>query len=333
MVILENEALRISTVPGKGSDIIEINYKPLDLDFSWVAPGGLRPPVPVPIDTQDPTAHFLDTYPGGWQEIFPSGGAPSDFAGARFGQHGETYALPWDVRVEKDDEHAIAVSFDVRTRKTPFRIRKTINLRAGEASFSIHETLTNKSDIRLPVMWGHHIVFGKPFLRPGVEITLPPDVKCIPHSTAIAPDGRRRVKGETFTWPQTQNPGGDPLDLGIIPPPAAPSDIVYLTDFPDPRAWYEISDPGRGVGCRVEWDRSVMPYLWYWQEFGAHTSYPWYGRVYVAGLEPFSSMPTNGLAEAVSNGTALIVDGHQSIDFDLSFSILTDRRSDRSTTK
>ena len=48
-----------------------------------------------------------------------------------------------------------------------------------------------------------------------------------------------------------------------------------------------------------------MPYLWYWQEFGATEGYQWYGRPYTTGLEPFSSYPTNGLAEAVENGTAL----------------------------
>ena len=49
-----------------------------------------------------------------------------------------------------------------------------------------------------------------------------------------------------------------------------------------------------------------MPYLWYWQEFGASEGYPWYGRHYNIGLEPFSSYPTDGLAEAVANGSALV---------------------------
>jgi hypothetical protein len=60
-----------------------------------------------------------------------------------------------------------------------------------------------------------------------------------------------------------------------------------------------------GVRFRVEWDAATMPYLWYWQEYGASEGYPWYGRHYNIGLEPFSSYPTNGLAEAVENGSAL----------------------------
>jgi len=66
-----------------------------------------------------------------------------------------------------------------------------------------------------------------------------------------------------------------------------------------------LEHPGKGIGIRVEWDIAVMPYLWYWMEYGASKAYPWYGRLYTIGLEPFSSYPTNGLPDAVANGSAL----------------------------
>jgi hypothetical protein len=58
-----------------------------------------------------------------------------------------------------------------------------------------------------------------------------------------------------------------------------------------------------------------MPYLWFWQEFGATQGYPWYGRHYNIGLEPFSSYPTSGLAEAVRNGTALTIGAKETRHF------------------
>jgi hypothetical protein len=76
-----------------------------------------------------------------------------------------------------------------------------------------------------------------------------------------------------------------------------------LTDFPE--GWYELVHPGKGIGIRIEWDTEVMPYVWYWMEFGASEGYPWYGRLYTIGLEPFSSYPTNGLPDAIENGSAL----------------------------
>ncbi|MFL5762198.1 MAG: hypothetical protein ACJ789_21060 [Thermomicrobiales bacterium] len=64
--------------------------------------------------------------------------------------------------------------------------------------------------------------------------------------------------------------------------------------------------PGKGIGIRVEWDIEVMPYLRYWMEFGASVDYPRYGRLYSIGLEQFLSYPTNGLADAVANRSAIM---------------------------
>lgn len=87
LVILENELLRVGVLAGKGTDIVELNYKPRDLDFVWLAPGGVRNPAASGGMYRDPLATFVETYPGGWQEVFPNGGAPSTHAGAQFGQH------------------------------------------------------------------------------------------------------------------------------------------------------------------------------------------------------------------------------------------------------
>jgi hypothetical protein len=321
-IILENEFLRLGILAGKGTDVIELNYKPQDLDFVWLSPGGVRNPASVIPPSNDPVASFIESYPGGWQEVFPSGGAPSNYGGAQFGQHGEVYGVPWDVEIVEDTEQTVAVQFRVRTSKMPFSLRKTFRLSSGQRSFSLEETLTNESAVRLPVMWGQHITFGSPFLRPGCTIRLPDGVEAIPHPTDIAPGGRRLAGPDAFTWPHAPVDEGDSLDLSIIPQPGTPSDLIYVTGFPGSRAWYEIVDPSQRIGARIEWDRDTMPYLWYWQEFGANTGYPWYGRNFNIGLEPFSSFPTNGLAEAVDNGTALDVGPREVVTFSLEMSIL-----------
>jgi hypothetical protein len=322
MVVMENEYLRLAFLADKGADLVELNYKTRDLDLVWLTPGGVRDPSLRPPTSDDPAALFLETYPGGWQEVFPSGGAPSEYGGARFGQHGEVFSLPWDVQVIEDTEDAVAVCFRVRTAKMPFVLQKTVRLASGERSFSFTEALTNESPLRLPVMWGHHITFGAPFLRPGCTIRLPPGIEAIPHPTDIAPEGRRIAGPHRFPWPNAPLGNNGVLDVSVIPESGTPSDLFYLTGFPETDAWYEIEDASRGVGARVEWDRDIMPYLWYWQEFGAHTGYPWFGRNFNIGLEPFSSFPTNGLAEAVDNGTALQVGPGETIHFRLQMTVI-----------
>ena len=303
LVAIENELLRVGVLAGKGTDVVEFLYKPRDLDFAWLTAGGVRNPTAALSTSPDPLATFLDTYPGGWQEIFPNGGAPSSYLGARFGQHGEVRNLPWDVRVDEESDQAVAVSFSVRTQKTPFAIEKRLRLVAGDPTLHLDETIANESDVPLRAMWGHHLAFGRPFLDESCRIRLPDGVTVIPHPTPIHPNGRRVAAEPRSPWPVVPGVDGGEVDLSRLPPRGAPSEIVYLSGFRD--GWYEIEHPTKGLGLRVEWDAAQMPYLWYWQEFGASTDYPWYGRHYNIGLEPFSSYPTNGLAEAVENGTAL----------------------------
>ncbi|GAA4622588.1 hypothetical protein GCM10023196_015390 [Actinoallomurus vinaceus] len=293
-IVLENELLRVTVLADKGGDVVEFCHKPRDLDFAWLAPAGLRDPRDVAGGAADDAALFHDQYEGGWQEVFPNGGAPSTYRGAALAQHGEVAGLPWDAVIVEDDPGEVAVRLTVRTRRLPFRLAKTFRLISGEPTLMIEEELHNESGVDLDAMWGHHIVFGAPFLRPGARIRMPEGVRVIPHETAINPPERR--VGEPGPWPA---PDGT-TDLSVVPEPGAPSDIVYLTGFTD--GWYEVAD-----ALRVEWDATVLPYVWMWQELGAWRDYPWWGRAYVVGLEPFSSFPTNGLAEAARNGSALRV--------------------------
>jgi hypothetical protein len=323
-VALENERLRIGVLAGKGTDIIEFLYKPLDLDFVFLTPNGVRNPAGFLSTSPDPLATFVDTYPGGWQEVFPNAGAPASWAGAQFGQHGEVTTMPWDVAIRVDTEERVQVDFDVQTLKSPFRIVKSLELLAGSATLAVREIVRNQSDVEVRAMWGHHLAFGRPFLDQTCRIILPDGVRVIPHAEPIHPEGRR-VRPDEATWPVVESPEGEPVDLSQVAPPGTISDIVYLTGFEE--GWYEIEHPTRDVRLRVEWDVSVMPYLWYWMEYGATKGYPWYGRLYTIGLEPNSSYPTNGLPDAVANGSALTFGPREERQFDMAVTVLEPGRS------
>jgi hypothetical protein len=299
LVLLENEKLRVGINAGRGTEVFECNYKPRDLDFAPIPPPGLqRQRLPHP---PDPELAFIDTYAGGWQEVFPNAGAPSTYRGARFGQHDEVWQLPWDHQVVADDEQEVAVRFQVTTRRIPLHLTKEVRLRRGTARLEVSEAVENLSPEVLHATWGQHLAFGPPFLREGSRVELPDGVEVIPHAEALGHDGRRVAPGRR-PWPLLPSPDGSEVDLRCVPPRGTPSDIVYLTGFRE--GWYRLTDPS-GFGLRVEWEAAVMPYLWFWQEFGATRDYPWYGQLYTIGLEPSSSYPTNGLAEAVANGSAL----------------------------
>jgi galactose mutarotase-like enzyme len=325
-VFLENERLRVGVLADKGTDVFEFNYKPRDADFVWLTAGGVRNPTSYLSTSPDPLATFVDYYPGGWQEVFPNGGVPSEYLGARFGQHGEVANLPWDYEISEDTEEAVAVRFSVRTQKTPFYLEKTLRLRSGEGRLCVEERLVNESEVPLRAMWGHHIAFGRPFLEEGCRIRLPEGATVVPHGEAVHPEGRR-VRGDTeHAWPIAEDPSGGEVDLSVLPARGTMSEMLYLTDLSE--GWYEVENPRRGLALRVEWDVGLMPYLWYWQEYGASNFYPWYGRHYNIGLEPFSSMPTNGLAEAVENGTALAIGPREELSFSFRAGVLEPREGE-----
>ncbi|WP_028058739.1 DUF4432 family protein [Candidatus Solirubrobacter pratensis] len=269
-VVLENATLRVTVLAGKGTDVVECNYKPLDLDFAPLSPGGIRTPRN---EAGDPQAAFMESYPGGWQEVLPNGGAPSAHAGASYGQHGEISLVAWDHWIERDDPDGVTVAFEIALRTVPLRLTKRLSLDRTTPTLRFAETLVNESDLEVEAMWGHHIAFGPPFLS-----------------------GETRVDA--------------PVELGRA------SSIDYLEGLDS----YTIRDDR--IGLRVSWDARTMPYLWIWQEHGGTTAYPWWGRLRTVGLEPFSSRPTDGLAEAVRNGTALRLAPREARDFDLTATVL-----------
>jgi Domain of unknown function (DUF4432) len=266
-VVLENRTLRVTVLAGKGTDIVELNYKPRDLDFAPLSPGGIREP------RTDAGDAFMTSYPGGWQEVLPNGGAPSSHAGASYGQHGEISLSPWDHAIERDDPGGVTVAFEIALRTVPLRLTKRLSLDATSPTLRVDETLVNESDVEVAVMWGHHIAFGPPFLTS--ETRLEPPVEL----------GRERS-------------------------------IEYLEGLDT----YTIRDGE--IAMTVAWDARTMPYLWVWQEHGGTREFPWWGRLRTVGLEPFSSHPTDGLAAAVRNGSALRLSARETRTFDLTASVL-----------
>ena len=68
-ITLENELLRITVLAGKGTDIVEFLYKPLDMDAMWHSFNGVRNPSDR-ASRSHPGASFLDHYPGGFNGIY-----------------------------------------------------------------------------------------------------------------------------------------------------------------------------------------------------------------------------------------------------------------------
>jgi hypothetical protein len=320
LVIMENEHLRIGILAGKGTDIVELNYKPRDLDMIWLAPAGVRNPVPHATTAPDSRGAFDEIYPGGWQEMFPNALGAGIVNGVPQRYHGEVHSLPWDVAIVEDTPETCAVRFTVRMATSPCVVEKTIRIETGKPGLRIDEVARNESPMPFTVAWGHHITFGAPYLGPGSQVTLPEGIT----AHALPGNGRneRRVgEAGSFPWPVAPATG---VDMRILPDRGTIGEMLFLTGFAQDLAWYDVTPATGGPTCRVSWDGATMPVLWYWQEFGHSSDYPWYGRVYTVGLEPNSGMPTTGTGGPTDYGRALTLGPGESHTFWLELEVRDD---------
>ena len=237
VVYLENDFLRIGILAGRGSDIFEFRYKPLDVDFMLrMSKGILNPNVDFSQD-RGTSNQFEDYYYGGWQEILPSSPA-FNYRGAVLGQHGEVSLTPWKHAIVENSPQKVSVKLWTRPLRIPILIEKTLTLSADKATLYIEETLTNEARTHLDIAWGHHIAFGMPFLNEGGKITT--NARSF-YAEPSMPESRRFMPGQDFDFPNVLSINGEADDASIIHPKSAPpySDLAYLSGF-DEDAFYTI---------------------------------------------------------------------------------------------
>jgi galactose mutarotase-like enzyme len=303
MLAMENRFLRVVIAAGKGTDILEFLYKPLDVDFMWRSYTGLRDSRNFHPSIANPNGCFIDHYAGGWQEMLPNGGNDCKYKGAALGVHGEVCLLPWRYEIIKDTSDEVSVRFSVRTLRTPFHVEKTLTLNAEQPVLRINEVVRNEADEPMDLMWGHHPAFGWPFLDETCRIFLPP-CRVLTPEEYMSPTCRLE-RGQETEWPLVKGRKGEAVDLSqVAPPEARAHDLAFMHDLQD--SWYAVVNGSRGVGFGLRWDKATFPYLWFWQVYRGGMGYPWYGASYNIALEPVSSYPPT-LTEAIKAKTQMVL--------------------------
>jgi hypothetical protein len=298
-VTLENELLRLLVVADKGADLLELLYKPLDLELLWRSYHGLRRAGPERASSPLAEGPFRDQFAGGWYEMLPNGPEPATHRGAAFGFHGEATFLPWDYRIVIDDPERIAVTFSVRLVRVPIHVEKTLTLERGSSTLVIDERLVCEAAHPVEILWGHHPTFGWPFLEAGCRVFVP---SCVARVPAALPPDHRLEPDQAAPWPHVVGADGSVVDLSDIPGPEVPShDFVRLEDLTG--GWFAITNPHKDLGFLLRWYHKLFPTLGFWQVFRGGPDYPWYGQPYLVALEPACDLPS--LARAAARGTAI----------------------------
>jgi hypothetical protein len=301
ILVIENELLKVTVLLDKGADIYEFIYKPLDVDFMWRSPAGVRPPM-VTQDTRPATVGpFSDYYEGGWQECVPNGGRVCVYKGAEMGMHGEVWGIPWHHEILENSPERVSVKLWCRTPRSPYLLTRTLSMCSGRGVLEIDESLTNESALTMDLMWGHHPAFGPPFLDDSCVLDCAAQ-RVVVYGSGPASHFDSNIE---FPWPVGPGKDGKPWDISrVTPPEDRVSEMTFLTDLQ--AGWYAVTNRRRKVGFAMSFDTSIFRHLWCWQNLGGEMEWPFWGRCYVMAVEPFSSIPAI-LTNAIAAGTQLTV--------------------------
>ena len=312
-ITLENDLLRVTVLPDKGADVVELLHLPTGVDVLFKAPWGLRPPGAPPREEAD-GLEFIGNYEGGWQELLPNANDACAYDGVELPFHGEVALLPW----EAEQLDAATLRLSVRCRRLPLRLERVMRLDNGRPRLAVEGTVTNEGEARVPFVWGQHLVLGPPFLEPGCRLELP--ATKIVTADEVWEETARLEPGQRSEWPHAMLRAGGTVDLRNVPGPEAGShDDLYVGGFSDGRA--SVANPRLGLTFRLRWDEQVFPWVVLWQPYGGAVD-PSLAGSYALGLEPWTSR--HNLACAIDNGEATWLEPGESLSTTVVASIEAD---------
>jgi len=325
-LVLENQQLRLVSLLDKGSDIIELVYKPLDVDVIFHAPTGYHKPGSFIGTSSRSEGAFMEYYGGGWQDILPfAGNEPIKHRFGEWGMHGETPLLPWDATIEKDSPLEVTAKLTVNIPRYPFHVEKWITLDDNSTTVRIRERVVNTSNQTLEYCWLHHPTLGSPLIAPDTKVTVPAEKVVIDKAE---PWGR--LKAETsYKWPYVQDKSGRQVDLSVLPSDRIVADeTVFLTDLKEP--WYTVINEKLRLGFALRWDPTIFEHIWFWQSYRV-PDHPWFGKAYCIALEPCTGYP--GALEQLKRGTIKKLQGNGSIETHLTATLFGGSESVKSVSQ
>lgn len=306
MLSLENDVIKVVLSLGKGADIVELVHKATDVDFMWHSSNEQKNINHIPT-LNSTSGNFFDAYAGGWQELFPTYGDNTVYEGAEIGIHGEACIYPWSYEVLEDTPECVSVMLRLRTIRTPFLLQKKLTLKEHSGKLMMEQFVTNVGCVTQHFMWGHHPAFGFPFLDDSVKLRLEgtPDVT-VPEGCAVG--SSPFDKETTGKWPTLPGKDGQSVEMDRA---YAPEDRRYMEYYISNMVSgsYELVNQNKGLGMRMTWDLDTFKYLWIWGMYCGMDDYPWYGRAYTMGVEPWACMPADYVAVREAGETLTLEPG------------------------
>jgi len=257
--VLESARLRVVTTPAVGAKIVSIYDK--IAGHEW-----LVAPANRPFGLLAYGAVFTAQDMSGWDEMFPTikpcaYPQPGPYAGAALPDHGEVWALPWEV-IAADGG---ALTLGVGGRALPYRLTRTLHL-DDPATLRLSYTATNAGAHPIAALWAAHPQFSA---GDATRIVLPKTVRELYNVRDIPDWGAWGVR---YPWPRARDQRGQWVDLDrIAPPDSGTCRKLYVPPEVAIR-WAALVEEGTGHWLHLAWSPQEVPYLGIWVDEGAANS-------------------------------------------------------------
>jgi len=282
-----------------GAKIVSLFDK--DRGLEWLAGPGSRSFEPVSYG-----ASFVDQDMSGWDEMFPTIVAcaypgPEIWEGNALPDHGEVWAMPWDVLESSEKELICAVE----GKALPYRLSRRARLENGNSLILSYE-LENLGSESFSYIWAAH-----PQFRCGENgiIHFPDQVQQVVN-TLPAEYGWGDPE-QIWSWPVSKGEDDQSLMLNQIGPPRLKQARKFFLQPEDRISWVEIQRTKPEASLRMEWSPQEIPYFGMWIDEGAISAES------VAAPEPttgyYDSLDTAWNQQEVS-----VIEPSQKVSWDLS---------------
>ena len=286
--MLQSDDLLVRVDPAHGGEILDLVNVRTGAQYLGRPPFAPLPPLPGDLDEDA----WTDRYRGGWQTVAPNAGNACEVEGVQHGFHGAASTGVWSVADAGRDAatlgwegHGLAVSRRL----------------AIEGDGLAVETTWRAISAPAPLIWVEHFTVGVHLLSPEVEIRLPGG-----RGYELSEiDGPVHPPDGAPAWPEVRLLDGsiERIDRRRLDRPDAR--FCCVADLPNGRL--EVRNSATADGLVLEWDVQVLPHLWIWHEVRTSGG-RWRRQAEMLGLEPASVPHSLGLARALAEGQAHIVE-------------------------
>ncbi len=271
---LESEVLRVVMVPALGAKIVSLVDRRGDIE--WL-------PGPMPGRSLRPVTYgapFAEQDMAGWDEMFPTILAcaypgPGPQHGVPLPDHGEAWALPWEVTQATAGARQLptlrrvsncpaeeALVLTLTGRALPYRLTRAAALDQPD-TLILHYTLENLGDDPMPTMWAAHPQF---LAGADCRIVLPSELTAVVNTAG--PDVGWGPREARYGWPEATAPDGRRVRLDQVGSPALRQARKFFAPPNARPAWAEVRRIESGHSLRLAWDPAEVPYLGLWVDEG-----------------------------------------------------------------